>query len=157
MDPAVAALQSAINRFAAVDGFARVAVDGFWGAKTKQGVYDALAFVGQGKCYRSVCIDEDMARSAAGIMAQWDQSMNAARGLAEFLTGAANELDLPHVAAPLPSPAPAPAPGPIVPTAPAFQMSLVERFRFLPLWQQIAISALGAIGLIFLVSRIKRA
>lgn len=147
MDPAVATLQSTINRFAAVGGFARVGVDGIWGSRTQQGAYDALAFIGQGKCYRTACPDDTTSKAAAGLMVQWDGAPNAARGLNEFIAHVADELALPLVAAPIPGSG-ASDPGPIV-----LQASLVERFKAWPLWQQITMGVLAGFGLIFVARR----
>jgi hypothetical protein len=154
MDGAVATLQNTINRFAVVGGFPRVSVDGFWGAQTKQGVYSALAFVGQGKCYQVACPDADTSRSAAGIMATWDESLNAARGLGEFLGRVADDLGLPLVAAPIPGTGT--GPGPIVaPTV--YQPGLVERLKMLPLWQQLVLGIAGGLMMIFVVNRFQAA
>lgn len=152
MDGAVAALQSVINRFAVIGGFARVSVDGFWGAQTKQGVFSALAFVGQGKCYQAACPDSDTSRAAAGIMATWDESLNAARGLSEFLARVADDLGLPLVAAPIPGTGTTSTPGPIVVTT-AYHPGLIERLKLLPFWQQLALGILGGLMLIFVVNR----
>lgn len=156
MDTGVAALQSAINRYAAIGGFSRVTVDGLWGAKTRQGVFSSLAWIGQGKCYKSACVPNEDASTAGRLMVEWDESMNAARGLAEFLGRVADDLDIPLVAAPVPGSGGAiPLPtGPLVPV-PAIQASLVERFKTLPLWQQIAAGVLAGLGLIFVVNRVR--
>lgn len=157
MDPAVAALQNAINRFAVVGGFPRVTVDGFWGPQTKQGVYSALTFIGQGKCYQTACPDAETAKTAAGVMAEWNESINAVRGLTEFIGGVADELGLPLVATPIPgSGVKPPSSVPIV-RIPAFQVSLVDRFKTLPLWQQVTLGVLAGIGLIFVVNRVQAA
>lgn len=153
MDPAVATLQSTINRFAAVGGFARVGVDGIWGSRTQQGAYDALAFIGQGKCYRTACPDDTTSKAAAGLMVQWDGAPNAARGLNEFIAHVADELALPLVAAPIPVPTRS---GPIV-HVPVLQASLLERFKAWPLWQQIAVGVLAGFGLIFVANRFQAA
>lgn len=152
MDSTVAALQSAINRFAAVGGFPRVAVDGFWGSKTVQGVFSALAFIGQGKCYQNVCPHPDTSRQAASVMAQWDESANAARGLTDFLNDVATTLGLPLVASPVPTT----TPGPIVLPDSALQLTIFDRLRALSLWQQVLLGIAAGLGLILVVNRIKR-
>lgn len=157
MDPTVATLQSAINRFAVVGGFPRVAVDGMWGTNTKQGVYSALSYIGQGKCYQTACPDGETARTAAGVMAEWNERQDAAKGLAEFIGGVADELGIPLVAAPIPSSGggiPSSGSIPIV-RPPAFQASIVDRFKALPFWQQIAFGVLAGLGLIFVVNRVQ--
>lgn len=157
MDPAVSALQNAINRFAAVGGFPRVDVDGLWGTKTRQGAYSALAWVGKGTCYQHACPDQDTATSAAGIIAQWDEGQTAARGLAEFLAGVADDLGIPHVAAPVPSGGGIPIPtGPIVHVS-SYSTSIIERIKMLPLWQQVGLGLLMGLGLIIVVNRVRRA
>lgn len=153
----VATLQNAINRFAVVGDFPRITVDGFWGDRTKQGVFSALAFIGQGKCYRQACPDDETSRAAASIMAQWDESLSAARGLAEFLGQVADDLGLPLVAAPItPIPTPIPAAGTITPI-PGTQPGLLERFKLWPFWQQIALGLTLGLGLIFLANRLGEA
>jgi hypothetical protein len=156
MDPSVTTLQNAINRFAAVGGFSKVDVDGAWGAKTKQGVYSSLAFIGQGKCYQGNCPDNNTSKNAAALMAQWDESMNAAKGLAEFLNGVANELGMPLVASPVsPGSLPIPGSGILHPSNYGAMASWVDKFAMLPLWQRVAIGALGALGLVWAVNRFK--
>lgn len=157
MDSTVAALQSAINRFAVVGGFPKVDVDGLWGSKTKAGVYSSLAFIGQGKCYQSACPDSDTSKTAATLMAQWDESINAAKGLAEFLNGTANELGMPLVAAPVSPPPFVPPSGQLPTNYSPMAMSVLDKFKALPLWQRIAIGALGALGMIWAFNRFKRA
>lgn len=148
MDASVAALQSTINRFAVVGGFPRVGVDGLWGTQTRQGAYSALAFVGQGKCYQTACPDADTSKAAAGVMAQWDEKPSAAKGIAEFLARVADDLGMPHVAAPVVT-----APGPIVPV-PMAKPSVLERLKALLLWQQIAIGVAAGLGLIWFANRV---
>lgn len=152
MDSAIAALQSAINRFAAVGGFPRVVVDGLWGTQTRAGVYSALAFIGQGKCYQNVCPHPEASSQAARVMAQWDETPAAAKGLAEFISEIANTLGLPLVASPVPT---SPAPPPLVPQ-PSTSATILYRLRALPLWQQIALGIAGSLVLIFLAGRFKR-
>jgi hypothetical protein len=150
MDSSVAALQATVNRFAAVGGFPRVGVDGLWGQQTQQGTYKALAFVGQGKCYQTACPDADTSKAAAGVMAQWDEKPSAAKGIAEFLARVADDLGMPHVAAPVVTP-----PGPIV-QVPAYKPSILERFKALVLWQQITIGVAAGLGLIWFANRVSR-
>lgn len=156
MDQAVSALQNAINRFAAVGGFPRVAVDGLWGAKTRQGVFSALAFIGQGKCYQSVCPHEDTSRAAAQIMAQWDETVGSVVGLGEFIGGVADTLGLPHVASPVATPGGGGSPGPIVLPSSGVPMPFLERLRAMPTWQQVLLGIAASLGLILIVNRIKR-
>jgi hypothetical protein len=160
MDPAVTALQNVINRFAAVGGFPRVAVDGLWGADTKQGAYASLAWVATGKCYQSICPGAETSETATSVMAQWAQqgsSATSAKGLAEFLVGAAEETGLPHVAAPITGAGGGIPPISVVHNSYGAQTSLVTRFRLLPFWQQLALGALTALGLIWFSNRLKRA
>lgn len=153
MDTGVATLQNTINRFAVVGGFPRVDVDGLWGSQTKQGVRSTLYWIGQGKCYQTACVIPEDSHTAAGLITQWDESMTAARGLAEFFGRIANDLGIPLVAAPVPSGGG--APGPIVNVPPAFQVSLVDRFKLLPLWQQVAMGLVTGLGLIFVVNKLR--
>lgn len=153
----VAALQSAVNRFAAIGGFPKVAVDGFMGPATRQGTYSALAWIGQGKCYQEACAEGEIASTAAGIMADWDETASAAKGIAEFLGNVANDLGIPHAPAPVPGGGglPVPGGGTLTPLPnPGYAASLVESFKRMPLWQQIALSLLGSVGLIWVVSKI---
>jgi hypothetical protein len=143
----VATLQNTINRYAVVGGFARVAVDGFWGEQTRQGVRNALGFVGQARCYKLACPDDETARAALDVIARWDEGASAVPGLVEFLGGVADDLGLPLVAAPISSS----APSPIVPHV-MYQASLVQRLKMLPLWQQITLGVATSLGLIFLVN-----
>jgi len=158
MDPAVTALQNVINRFAAVGGFPRVAVDGLWGANTKQGAYASLAWVATGKCYQSICPSAETSSTATGVMAQWgqqDSSVTSAKGLAEFLVGVAEEVGLPHVAAPVPGGGGGVPPISVVHSPYGAQTSLFMRFRLLPFWQQLALGALTALGLIWISNRLR--
>lgn len=152
MDASVASLQNAINRFAAVGGFPRVAVDGLWGQKTKNGVVSSLSFIGQGKCYRTLCPIESAMDTAATLITTWNESVGTARSMAEFLTGVANQLGLPHVATPITTPG---GPAPIV-LVPSTSVSLFERFRAMPTWQQLFLGAASALLLIFVANRFKR-
>jgi hypothetical protein len=153
MDPQVAALQNAINRFAAVGGFPRVSVDGLWGSKTRQGVYSALAFIGQGKCYQGICPGADTSRDAARIMTEWDETQAAAGGLAAFIGDAANTLGLPHVASPVPSGGGGPAP---IVQVPSLSPTIMDRLRGLSLWQQILLGLAAGLGIIFVANRISK-
>jgi hypothetical protein len=155
MDPTISALQATINRFAVVGGFPRVDVDGGWGPKTRQGVYSALAWVGQGKCYQQACPTPETTKAAAGVIAAWDETMASARGLNEFLAGVANELGIPHVASPVPSGGG--VPGGVLTRLPSFSMGLLDRFKMMPIWQQIAIGVAAGLGLIFVANRIQHA
>jgi len=155
MDPSVTALQNAINRFAVVGGFSKVVVDGAWGSSTKQGVYSSLAFIGQGKCYQNACPDDATSKSATTLMAQWDESLNAAKGLAEFLNGIANELGMPLVASPITTSGGFPGNALPLPAYGAMAMSVLDRFKMLPLWQRVVLGAAGALGLIWAVNRFK--
>lgn len=153
MDQAVATLQNAINRFAAVGGFPRVGVDGLWGTQTKTGVRNALLWIGQSKCYQSSCTDPNDAATATGLLAQWDESSSAAKGLGAFLVRVADDLGVPHVAVPVITGG---GGGGITPSRlPAHGLAIMDRLRALSLWQQILLGFAAGLGLIYVAKRIR--
>ncbi len=119
-DASVAALQSAVNRFAAVGGFNRVSVDGLWGPNTVNATYKTLAWMAAGACAPTGCIDDEDASTANTLVSRWDQSAGSASGLSAFITQAADEIGLAYVGVPVSPSAAIPnaqLPAPLLPIA----------------------------------------
>src|SRR5262249_46360126 len=97
----VLALQSAVNRFAKVAGFAPIAMDGVFGPNTITATYQSLSWIGGGSCAPAGCVDDDDASTGNSLVSRWDQSSASAQGLATFMDGVADEIGLAHIAMPV--------------------------------------------------------
>lgn len=151
-DANVAALQSAVNRFAAVGGFGKVSVDGLWGPNTINATYKTLAWMAAGACAPAGCIDDDDAATANALVSRWDQSAGSAGGLTTFITHAADEIGLPYVATPVPSttPIPSASPAPWQPPAPG----IWERLRSIPTWQKVGLGLVFGFGALWMYNNV---
>lgn len=151
-DANVAALQTAVNRFAVAGGFAKVATDGAFGPLTRAGVYSALRWIGRGEDYDGIGPDVEAQGVANGIVINWDETASSSAGLAEFLNGVADDIGIPAGSAP-PTSGGGVIPGPVYT---AFNPDLLDKFNMLPMWQQAGIGLAGAIMLLYGVKTLKQ-
>jgi hypothetical protein len=64
---AISATQTQVNRFAQAGGFAAVGVDGIFGTKTQQGVYNSLKWIS-----KATLVDQIFRDAAVTWIANWD-------------------------------------------------------------------------------------
>lgn len=147
MSADVSALQNAVNRFAAVGNFPKLAVDGQFGALTRAGTTSALRWIATSNTFSRM--------AAEGLLDTWDGMADSAAGLATFLTQTADTVGLPHVASPIVMPTTIPS-VPLIPSTALATISVFDRFRAWPLWQQLVTGAFAAISMIWVANRIKR-
>lgn len=146
-DKNAALLQSQINRFASVAGFAVLSVDGNVGPLTLSALNKALFYVGyKASKVNAVTQSQALALQDASSQAIATKAnvMAIAPTLSSILSTAANELGLPSVAGPAPSPPPGVYPiqpaypdyGGKVEPAPGAGMATSIRARFanVPTW-----------------------
>jgi lysozyme family protein len=143
-DKNAALLQSQINRFASVAGFAVLSVDGDVGQRTLSALNKALFYVGyKTSKVNTVTQNQALAFQDASTQAIATKAnvMSIAPTLSSILSTAANEIGLANVAAPAPSPPPGVAP---VQPEYGYQLrpppgagtatSIRERFANVPTW-----------------------
>lgn len=150
-DANAVSLQTGINRFARVAGFAAISMDGVVGTQTLLGARRALD-------YLSVEMDDGLPEAvsvqAANLLAKTTPSTSVlavnAGPLAGFLHHAANLLNLPMVSAPALAPVQTLVQNatnvafPLKP--PGAAASITDTWRQLPTWQKLLVGALFGFG-----------
>lgn len=162
-DANVAALQSAINRFAEVGATSAITVDGAWGPQTQQATYNVLAWIAHQNCNSDICVGDDDATTATGLVAGWDGTPGAASGMATFIGRVAGVLGLkPAAVATSSGGATIPGTKITLPTLPktlpgnGAAASAYNSFMALPGWQQAGIGILAGVGIMFAVKHVQK-
>lgn len=155
-------LQNAVNRFASVAGFTPIAVDGDVGPRTLDATQKALSWVSieieNGPIPSSVsnqaaALSSNAARSSS-VLAANSQQVGA------FLGYVADIVHLPAVYGPSvvgnTNAAVSAATG-LVPMGPnPMGASVINAFNRLPTWQKAALGALGVLGTLFVINKVKQ-
>lgn len=155
-DANAVSLQSAINRFAAPAGYAKIAVDGVVGTQTLLGARRALDFLA---IVTDDAVPEAVSDQAAMFAVKTTTSVPVlavnAGPLAGFLNYAAQLMRLPIVMPPIVNSAVSIATNmtnammPVMPSAGA-STSLMLAWRNLATWQKLGLGILAGIGLMWM-------